>query len=458
MIFFGRLRKPEQQFIWKLGKEGVFDGRDVQIIGSGSFTFEQILKHFSPKTVFGNDISLLTVVVGDYILGRERDIWIKDTREGEIFRPLLEDRMDGTLGKAASVLSVYHYTSYYPLNNLHKVRLFNQELKRFDRVYEGCVEFLKEFKEKVRLDDLVVRDGVEVIGDKSRLYIWHLPFSEGDGYLRDYRLVNAVFGWDAPEYRKMTTERNISHLRKFISEGYDFLFFTSHYVDDCRDYILAKFKYKNNDIVYVYGNFDERVYWAKRWAPATAPGNYPMLSDEFVFTEETDIGFRVVDRKTFNYYRELFIGKDKVRFYSNPSDSIPVLLFADSKFFGFLLFARDRFSYKLGKRPYAFLVSDFRVPSEIRRLSKLVIMLARSKEMKRLYEHRYGVVVDELVTAVYTEKPVSMKYRGEYSLIARKKKRIGEETFYYLTYKASFGNKSLKEEYLLWLKKHFCLG
>ena len=459
MIFFGALRKPEKAFIIQLGKEGMFDGKSVQIIGSGSFTFEQILKRFSPKTVFGNDISLLSVVIGNYLVGRMVEIQLKDAREAGFFKPYVEERLNtDPLTQAATVLSTYHYTSYFPLSNLYKVRRFKQELPEFDRVFDGCVAILKKLKENVRIDDFVVKDGTELVEDKDKLYIWHLPFDEGDSYLKDYRLVNAVFDWDAPEYRKMTAERNISFLRKFVNEGYEFLFFTSHYVDDCKEFLVAKFKYREGDAVYVYGrNKKSRTYWAKKWSPSLKEGNYPLLPDSFEFSNSTNISFKIVKREVFNYYRELFIAKDKVRFYSNPSSGLPILLFADCYLFGFLLFVQDRSSYRFGRQPTAFLLSDFRVISDVPKLSKLVVMLAKAKEFREIYERIFGVKTDQIMTAVYTEKPVSMKYeRGAgWRCVNRAKRRFGDTEVFYLTYRAPFGEKSLKEEYLLWLEKHY---
>ncbi len=460
MIFFGALRKPEKAFLAKLGMEGVFDGRDVQVIGSGSFTIEQTLSKFSPKTVCGNDISLLSVVIGDYLVGRMREIRLKDTREAEAFRPYVEERLNtDSLTQAATILSVYHYTAYFPLSNLYKVRKFKQELSKFDKVFEGCIGVLKDFKSKVRIDDFVVKDGTELVGDKEKFYIWHLPFDEGDSYLKDYRLVNAVFDWDAPEYKKMTKEKNISFLRRFVEGGYDFLFFTSHYVDDCKDFLIAKFKYREGDTVYAYGRIGKGngVYWAKRWGLSIKDGRYPLLPDDFEFGEDVNVSFKIVKRDVFNYYRELFIAKDKVRFYGNPSSGIPVLLFANGCLFGFLLFAQDRSSYKFGKRPTAFLLSDFRVASNVPRLSKLVVMLAKAAEFKDIYEKAFGVKTEEIMTAVYTEKPVSMKYeRGTgWRCVNRAKRRFGDTEVFYLTYRAPFGEKSLREEYLLWLEKHY---
>ena len=60
----------------------------------------------------------------------------------------------------------------------------------------------------------------------------------------------------------------------------------------------------------------------------------------------------------------------------------------------------------------AWLKSDFVVDSNVYRLSKLLIMGILSNEFSREINIRYKDSIKLLVTNVFTEKPVSMKYRG----------------------------------------------
>lgn len=118
-----------------------------------------------------------------------------------------------------------------------------------------------------------------------------------------------------------------------------------------------------------------------------------------------------------------------------------MIFFANGKAFGFASFSK-----RLSNEDYLFVQSDFVVNSHTPKLSKLLIMLSKSREVRRhiarLTKHYY----QGLRTTVYTDKPVSMKYRGVYELERRDKGKI--------MYKADFVDETLNEIYKLWIKKH----
>jgi hypothetical protein len=66
-----------------------------------------------------------------------------------------------------------------------------------------------------------------------------------------------------------------------------------------------------------------------------------------------------------------------------------------------------------------YLICDFSV-SRDRRLSKLVAMLATGEEPVNAWQRQKLVRIRGFSTTAFTDKPVSMKYRGIYELAGRK--------------------------------------
>ena len=139
-----------------------------------------------------------------------------------------------------------------------------------------------------------------------------------------------------------------------------------------------------------------------------------------------------------NHYKHLFMAA-KVN-YSLGGDSALAFL-TNGKAFGFAVFSAGLGT--VDENEILFLHTDFVVNSKIERLSKLLLYLLRSKEVQRVisrsYVHRYS----GLQTTVYTDKPVSMKYRGPW-------KKIGVNEGGKLRYVAQFTDHSMKECYELW--------
>ena len=156
------------------------------------------------------------------------------------------------------------------------------------------------------------------------------------------------------------------------------------------------------------------------------------------FSDNTEITVNAIPKNVVSHYKHLFMSA-KVK-YSLAGD-FSLGFFADRKLFGFAAFSKVLRT--ANEWDMLFLHSDFVVPSKIDRLSKLLLYLLRSREVAKLITDHYVYDYRGLQTTVYTDKPVSMKYRG----IFRKQEnsKIGS-----LTYCAEFSNFTIKECYQKW--------
>lgn len=114
----------------------------------------------------------------------------------------------------------------------------------------------------------------------------------------------------------------------------------------------------------------------------------------------------------------------------------------DGKLFGFLIFSQNRFA-----TADIYLLSDFviSVPA-YPRLSKLLLLVTKSDLIQDRLQQKYLRPMDSIFTTVFTDSPVSMKYRGIYTLHSRKKGRLN-----YLT---EAGAYKIDEVITLWLRKY----
>ena len=118
---------------------------------------------------------------------------------------------------------------------------------------------------------------------------------------------------------------------------------------------------------------------------------------------------------------------------------------------GFLEFD-DSKSAKWGHVTAMYMMADFPVPhTAYRRLSKLMVMLAVSGETRQALERLRQYRLTSLHTTAFTDKPVSMKYRGVLEVAKRGQTESGQK---FLNYDGKFNDKTWQETLQEWLTKH----
>jgi len=139
-----------------------------------------------------------------------------------------------------------------------------------------------------------------------------------------------------------------------------------------------------------------------------------------------------------NYYRDVYLSKG----VGIPADGeVPLVAAVDGKVFGFLIYSRMQGGGDV------YLLADFVVnSSRYQRLAKLLLLITQTAEVRRLLEEKFLLEISKCRTMVFTDRPVSMKYRGLYKLARRDPGK--------LVYETEMGILDLKEVIPLWLKKY----
>lgn len=143
------------------------------------------------------------------------------------------------------------------------------------------------------------------------------------------------------------------------------------------------------------------------------PLKYRRLPDDYELTRKSKLRFICASMSEIDYLRMIYLKKDIIL----GSAPFCYLWFIDEYVFGASMFD----FIKVNKHGFnaAYMKSDFVIDSKIPRISKLLIMATLSTEYKTELDIRYRNDISVISTSVFTDKPVSMKYRGVYNLDER---------------------------------------
>lgn len=141
---------------------------------------------------------------------------------------------------------------------------------------------------------------------------------------------------------------------------------------------------------------------------------YKRIPDDYVLTENSKLKFIRASMNEIDYLRMIYLKKDIIL----GSAPFCYLWFVDDYVFGACMFDFIKV-IKYGTDAVT-MKSDFVIDSPIAKISKLLIMGILSTEFKTELDIRYKNDVNTISTSVFTDKPVSMKYRGVFDLDDRK--------------------------------------
>jgi len=130
--------------------------------------------------------------------------------------------------------------------------------------------------------------------------------------------------------------------------------------------------------------------------------------DDYEITDKTRIEVREIRPVAFTVLQRNFV--KKVTKFKQPK--LCYVVMSD----GYVLGAFG-FDYSKDDNYTLFLLSDFCTNNDVRLLSKLILFIIKTREVKKILERKIVEEVDNCYTKVYTTMPVSMKYRGAFNKV-----------------------------------------
>lgn len=431
-MFVGSINSKIRYLIFTEKK--LFSERNICVGCSGNFTVEQILQGLGCR-IWSNDIALYSSLIGNHLAGKPMRLEIADPRY-EWLAPYVEP---GGVSRMAAVFLVFEMLKQEKGNNLQQIRLYSHYREFFGEFHRlSCVRISKTLA-AIRIDDYTTIDAHDLYRDlpEEWIRVAFLPTYVG-GYEKLYERLDRIFSWDAPAYELLTKERyeeTVSYMRRG-----QYLYLSDY--DRNEEGLFAVVKTGRLRNVYLYSNLSFAKSWIIPYAKSEKT-NLALLPDDHPITPESHLAFQPTDNHHMNYYKNLFLKKG----IDHTTGLSPLFVFLDGYLFGFLLFDVIRYGMDQDKATRGiYMLSDFVIASPINRLSKLLLLATRTKELQGLLKEKFIQSVDFILTTAFTDKPVSMKYRGVYNLMKR-----GEG---FLQYTTPAGAMTAEEAIKTWIRKY----
>ena len=460
-MFHGSLPASALQIQASIVKE--WKVSDIFIGCSGNFTCERMLRSVTNARLHSNDVTIYSCLLGRYFSGKPLDATFNEDYDGPM--AFVKDYMKTDADVITVMLLLSKMSTYLESKpNPYYEKMIAAYKDQWDRIFE-------ETKAKVEKIDPFVADfyagdvcgWVDTVPEEAG-FICYPPFYAGD-YEKMFKAIEKVFSWTPPTYDMINKDRIFEMFRKLVERDH-FIFGTNDNLAEFRPYLVGLSQTTNRGVpLYLYAK-------AEKSHIVMPNQNVQSLAVPHI-GEDEDIGdeMTIMPLKSENFHalRSQYMS----RYIKPGSETAAYGVLVDGKLIGVYAFSASPTLANWDTHiatPTMYLLSDFPVtPSKYKRLAKLVLYAALSKESKLLAERLTNKRVRSLVTTAFTKRPMSMKYRGLFQVLNKKQlpgveegetdlsKRYYNEG-YQLNYGAPMGEWTLQEGLALWKKKHSTTG
>jgi hypothetical protein len=402
---------------------------DVFIGCSGSFRVDRAIKMRHPTVrVHSNDVSLLTCSVGALAMGRTFDIRFRDELA------FVEELMQGAgferrVGAVMVACAMGQFTGKNEFARSH----FAHYRAHFEDYLFDTLPKLRTLVSEIKIEAFHAGDFLEQVDRAAAAgggFACFAPTYKG-GYERIYRLVNANTDWPEPPYGMWDPKKLPILIDDLDARGIPYCVFSDTLLEGRQP--TTEFRGSNKP-VYTYSK--ARAASIRRRTPGEKRFKYTPI-DAASITASSRVEVRVADGAQMNYLKNVYLAKG----IHHVTGQMNYVAFVDGQLVGGFIFAQSRFGDKTKE---LYLLSDFSISRE-RKLSKLVAMLATSRDVIRPINRKLVADIEEIKTTAFTKNPVSMKYRGIYELTGR-----AED---HLQYTAKVRDASLQEIFDEWFQR-----
>jgi hypothetical protein len=397
---------------------------------SGNFTVERVLAKAGLTSFHSNDVSLYSCAVGSYLAGNSLSIGIADP-EFDWLQPYLSPGVPSI----AALLLCTEMFQYYGRREPYHQRMWNAYRSRFETMHRDTMTKAEKALDGVKLDAFWPGDVVDFVttAPDEAAVVCFPPTYKG-GYERMYRLMDGVFSWDAPFYTTFDDSRFLE-LSRAMSTKAAWVTMRDQPVPELTVHLRAMVQTTvRSRPVYVYSGTGK----ARLAMPRQKLEPVPLSRLEGEMGEPLRL-LRLTAGQ-LNSLRSQYLDPS----IPPAGAQVNLALASGEALIGAFSFVHPLFT---GEWCNAYMMADFAVrPTVYKRLAKLVLAAALSYEVKAVLEQSFNRPVRTIGTTAFTDKPVSMKYRGIFDLHSRKEGR--------LNYLAPTGRWSLEEGLAWWRNQH----
>ncbi|WOX11411.1 hypothetical protein [Streptomyces sp. N50] len=412
---------------------------DIYVGCSGNFTIERVL-HDAGFRLHGCDVQLYSSAIGWYLAGRELPITIRPESYGEL--DWLAPYMDGRASTLAVVMLGSRFFQWIGRGaHPYYGRMLRAYQQQFPELHAKTVAKIEALP--LRLASYAAMDVNQWLAEQvppEAPVVAFPPFFAGD-YESQFAALDKHLDWPAPEYPTLDDAAKETLIERITDRPHWVL--GLHFdVDELAGQLRGQVQTANRGVpINVYSSVarsrivrpNQRLEMVK--APRLTPGQ--RLGEQLTLAPLTMGQFATLRSQYMNH---------NIR-PGTPTMALAVLV--DGVVAGAFAYATPKYD------PHnVYLLSDFPVaPTSYGRLAKLVLYAALSTEAQFLAQRAMNTRLTRLNTTAFTQRPVSMKYRGLLRLNSRKDS-ADPAYRYQLDYGSQLGRWSLADGFAQWRSKH----
>lgn len=436
LSFIGSIPPPLRSIVHEYTRSWEVD--DIHVACSGNFTIERALE--GRCRLHSNDVSIYTSMVGAWLADRD-DLPLAVKAEHQDEWGWLSAYLTTPIDRAATVMIG---TSAF--QGLHRATPFHQRQRaayrdQWPRLHADTLDKLAAVD--LRLASYSPCDASAFLHTvpPDGAVLSFPPFYSG-GYETLYAGLDELFEWDAPTYDVMDLDGLHAMIEQLESRPH-WLYGLDHRHPDREDHLRGVVQVSNRNVpIYVYSS-----HGSTRWTG-------PAQTMEAVTAPKLGVDDELGDRLAL---AKLSAGQVNAlrSHYLDPriapaATELALGVLVDGVLVGCFALSRDKFANGAN----AYLLSDFPVaPTQYKRLSKLILYAALSREAQVMIERTLSRRVRVILTTAFSDHPSSGKYRGLFKLTKRTETPDAPHAFQ-LNYAADAGAWTLAEGLATWKEKH----
>lgn len=407
--------------------------KDVFIGCSGNYSIDKIMSKMGYR-VHSNDVSLYSKLISDILLGTDTPVAVRNQE----LVPVFDSWPESKYKKLIQVMFAIRLSGYAPRKNDYQKIFYDAYIKQSAIYYETTLDKLEKGAFDFQIHSFAFCDFIDFLKNKKGRGVGLCyPPTYKAGYEKIFEFVEESFEYERATYQ-LFDPRDAGTVFKKLLDTDKNIFYSDRNWSELADYLtgVVRLGHGKRD-VYIYSSLKDSDNYYFEKEPKEISSSLIIIPAEYEFTKKTNITIKLCKVEEVNYFKAFYMA-NKVN-YTTGGD-FGIVFYADEKAFGF-----TSFSTRLSTLEHLFIQSDFVVTSNTQKLSKLLIMLLKSNEVRRLLCRKTANYFQGLKTTVYTDKPVSMKYRGVFDLDRRDKGK--------LMYQCKFNDLTLKQNYRQWLER-----
>lgn len=404
--------------------------RGVHVCCSGSFKIEQAIRSVNTTIpIHSNDVSLISSIVGYAKTGYE--IVFNFKNDLDYLNKYLSIDAETQLALIAYAMQLGKYKSDNQYCNARRDFLERE----IEAIIQSNKERAKKYLEQISISSFFCGDfiqHIEAAKDSGSGVMVFAPTYKG-GYERLYKVINDNVDWASePSYEIYDPKQTHDIIERLYDENRNFIFFVDQQYDDIKPTMVYE---GSNKPIFAYTN--SRKSSIRRDSNRARAFKYTAI-DTNLIGEKSKVTAVVATSEAMNFLKDIYLAKG----IKHKNGMFNVLFYVDGMLAGGAIYSLPQFGDKLRQ---IYILSDFSL-SRRRKVSKLIAMLATSKQIIDYINKKYFINIERVLTTAFTKKPVSMKYRGIFRLDAKKDG--------FLNYSSEVRDRTLDEIYGEWFKKY----